>query len=353
MWDTEKSKAIESALSQIDRQFGKGSVMRMSDKAAQNVPVVSTGIVGLDVALGAGGFPLGRIIEVFGPESSGKTTLALHVVAEIQKAGGIAAFIDAEHALDVVYARKLGVNIDHVATVRQARQIHYPDPVVAALLAEEAGADSIVAHLREDRRHINERDIRLLKSALTVALNMEMSIAPDIVAIALKVRPPRATLVPEKRKELTTEGGLDLAKQYSRVRTAVDKLTAKAIEVSLFIDPVKRQIDKAKAMGVPAIEFNTGGYCQAKTKTAQVRELGKIKEAVIYAGECGCFVAAGHGLDCEKIKPLLKIRGIEEFNIGHSIIARSVFVGMMEAVKEMIDVINNKTRSTKSEIRNK
>ncbi|MBN2483334.1 MAG: pyridoxine 5'-phosphate synthase [Candidatus Omnitrophica bacterium] len=245
---------------------------------------------------------------------------------------------------------KLGINIDHVATLRQSRQIHYPDPVVAALLSEHAGCDSIVAHLREDRRHINQRDVELLNVVLGIPFNLEMSINKQIVAIAMKVRPEKVTLVPEKRKELTTEGGLNLTLHYRRVKTAIEKLASRDIEVSLFIDPVRSQIDKAKSLGVRTIELNTGKYSESKTVGTQKRELEKIKKAVQYAHNKGFFVAVGHGLEYENVRPLTKIKGIQEFNIGHAIVSRSVFVGIVEAAREMISLIDPQRKIKKRNI---
>ncbi len=236
---------------------------------------------------------------------------------------------------------KLGVNIDHVATLRQARRITYPDPVVAALLAEHAGCHSIIAHLREDRRHINDRDVRLLATSLSVEFNLEMSIHKEIVEIATKIKPQKATLVPEKRQELTTEGGLDLVTHRRRLQNALAKLRQAGIEVSLFIDPIKRQIDKAKVLGVGIIELNTGKYSESKTPAARDKELKKIAQAARYAQRKGLFVAAGHGLEYENVNPILTVGEIEELNIGHSIVSRGVFIGLVAAVEEMLDILNN------------
>ncbi|MBU1122425.1 MAG: pyridoxine 5'-phosphate synthase [Candidatus Omnitrophota bacterium] len=235
---------------------------------------------------------------------------------------------------------KLGVNVDHVATLRQARGTIYPDPVVAAVISEYAGCDSIVMHLREDRRHIQDRDIALVKEAIKIPFNLEMSINKEIVDIALNLVPKQVTLVPEKRRELTTEGGLDLIKGYKRIEKAVKKLTDKGIAVSLFVDPAKKQIENAKKMGVDIIEINTGRYSDAESNQSMKKELKKIREAVKFAKSRGLFVAAGHGLDYENIKEIVKIKEIEELNIGHSIISRSVFIGMISAVEEMVSLIN-------------
>lgn len=237
---------------------------------------------------------------------------------------------------------KLGVNIDHVATLRQARRVVYPDPVVGALLAEHAGCHSIVAHLREDRRHINDRDVRLLASSLSIPFNLEMSIHKDIVAVALKIKPQKVTLVPEKRQELTTEGGLDLVRHQRRIAGALDKLTGAGIEASLFIDPVKREIDKAKSLGVGTIELNTGKYSESRTPSDRGKELKKISQAARYAADKGLFVAAGHGLEYDNVKPILTVGEIEELNIGHAIVSRGVFIGLVAAVGEMLGIINGK-----------
>jgi pyridoxine 5-phosphate synthase len=236
---------------------------------------------------------------------------------------------------------KLGVNIDHIATLRQARGTLYPDPVVGALLCEYAGCHSIVAHLREDRRHIKERDVLLIKEAIKVPFNLEMSINRDIVDFALRLKPKQATLVPEKRQELTTEGGIDLIKNYKRVEAAVKKLQEKAIAVSLFIDPLKSQIEKAKQIGADLIEINTGKYSETRTQKLRQKELKKIKEAAQLAKKMDFFVAAGHGIDYENVKEIVKIKEIEELNIGHSIICRAVFVGLVSAVEEMLSKIKN------------
>ncbi|MFA6282107.1 MAG: pyridoxine 5'-phosphate synthase [Candidatus Omnitrophota bacterium] len=236
---------------------------------------------------------------------------------------------------------KLGVNIDHIATLRQARGTIYPDPVVGALLCEYAGANSIVAHLREDRRHIRERDILFIRKALKIPFNLEMSINKDIVDFALEIKPYQATLVPEKRQELTTEGGIDLIKNYSKVEAAVKKMQGKGIKVSLFIDPSKIQLEKAKKIGAEHIEFNTGKYSEAKSPASLKKELKKIKEASVLAKKMGFFVAAGHGLDYENVKAIVKIKEIEELNIGHSIICRSVFIGLVAAVEEMLKLIKS------------
>ncbi len=237
---------------------------------------------------------------------------------------------------------KLGVNIDHIATLRKARGTDYPDPVVGALLAERAGCSSIVAHLREDRRHIKERDVIFIKKTIKIPFNMEMSANKDIVDFALKIKPEQSTLVPERRKELTTEGGIDLItkKSYKKIEGVVKKLQSAGIIVSLFIDPDKKQIMNAKKIGADLIELNTGKYSEAKTSVQVKKELSKIQQAAKLAKDCGFFVAAGHGIDYANIKAIVKIKEIEELNIGHSIICRSVFTGLVEAVDEMLELMN-------------
>jgi len=238
---------------------------------------------------------------------------------------------------------KLGVNVDHVATLRQARDnTAYPDPAVAALLAEYAGADSIVVHLREDRRHIKERDVIFIKGAVKIPLNLEMSISQDIVDFACKVVPEQVTLVPEKRQELTTEGGLDLIKNSKKVAKVISRLMKAGIKVSLFIDPLKKQIKAAKDLGIDIIEINTGAFSSTKTKAVLDREIEKIKQAAKFGKSEGFFVAAGHGLDYENLTKIIKIKEIAELNIGHSIICRSVFIGVTQAVEEMISLLKNK-----------
>jgi len=230
---------------------------------------------------------------------------------------------------------KLGVNIDHVATLRQARREFEPDPLAAAKICEKAGADSIVCHLREDRRHINEKDVRALKKIVKTRLNLEMSLAREIVDITIKIRPDEATLVPEKRQEITTEGGLDVVRHFNRVRRAVKRMQAAGIEVNLFIDPLKEHIEHAKKSGATMIELHTGKYAQAKTAKSKRAQLNKLKKAVEYAVNLGLVVNAGHGLKYHDTRPIARIQGIEELNIGHSIISRALFSGLADAVKEM------------------
>ena len=234
---------------------------------------------------------------------------------------------------------KLGVNIDHVATVREARRSTYPDPVEAAMDCIDAGCDSIVCHLREDRRHIKDDDVWRLREVVGTRLNLEMSIAKDIVEIACKVRPEQATLVPEKRRELTTEGGLDVVKYSGKIAEVIKKFNEKKIETSLFINPSKIQIDASKKAGASIIELHTGGYADARTEQARLKELDKIKRSVEYAISLGLEVNAGHGLNYANVRDVAMIKGINELNIGHSIIARAVIVGMCQAVEEMIGLI--------------
>jgi pyridoxine 5-phosphate synthase len=234
---------------------------------------------------------------------------------------------------------KLGVNIDHVATVREARGVAHPDPVEAARICSDAGSDSIVCHLREDRRHIKDDDVWRLREVVRTRLNLEMSIAKDIVEIACRVRPEQATLVPEKRRELTTEGGLDVVKYSGKIADVIQKFNEKKIETSLFINPSRTQIDASKKAGASIIEIHTGGYADARTEQARLKELDKIKRSVEYAISLGLEVNAGHGLNYVNVKDIAVIKGINELNIGHSIIARAVIVGMRQAVEEMIGLI--------------
>jgi pyridoxine 5-phosphate synthase len=229
---------------------------------------------------------------------------------------------------------RLGVNVDHVATVRQARRADVPDPVEAALLAEQAGADGITVHLREDRRHIQERDVRLLRERAKTKLNLEMAATPAMVAWAETLRPDDACLVPEKREELTTEGGLDVLAHREKVQQAVQRLEDRGIQVSLFIDPAKEQIEAGKEIGARAIEIHTGTYCNA-AGSARRRELQAIGAAAALARHLGLEVHAGHGLDYENVLAVSGIPEIVELNIGHSIIARAVLVGIEQAVREM------------------
>ena len=231
---------------------------------------------------------------------------------------------------------RLGVNIDHIATVRQARRGRWPDPIEAALVCERAGANGIVCHLREDRRHIQDRDVRRLRRTITTRLNLEMSIAPSVVAVALAVKPDQVTLVPERRQELTTEGGLDVAKLSRQLKPLVRRFRERGIEVSLFVDPMARQVQAAHDMGAGIIELHTGRYANASSAAQQQRELRALREAITLSRHIGVRVAAGHGLDYENIGAIAALEEIEEVNIGFSIITRALSVGLEQAVKEMV-----------------
>jgi len=235
-------------------------------------------------------------------------------------------------------SKKLGINIDHVATLRQARLGEEPSVLEAALEAEQGGADSITVHLREDRRHIQDADVFELMEKIYVPLNLEMSVSPEILKLALKACPEKACLVPEKRKELTTEGGLDLFSKKNHLLRTIDALLEKKVEVSLFIDPVEAQVREAARLGAYAIEIHTGSYANAAGKKRE-KELARVREAARLGRELGLRVHAGHGLNYENIFPLLSIPEILEFNIGHSIISRAVFVGLAKAVQEMKKII--------------
>ena len=234
---------------------------------------------------------------------------------------------------------KLGVNIDHVATLRQARRGAEPDPVDAAIICESAGCDSIVAHLREDRRHINDDDITQLRKKIKTRFNLEMSTSEDIVRVAMAIKPDQATLVPEKREEITTEGGLDVISNMQKIFEATAKLERKGIKVSLFIDPERKQIEASRKAGAGIIEIHTGRYANAKDSKSIESEFQAIKEAVTIGRELGLVVNAGHGLNYINVKKIVGIKEIEELNIGHSIISHSVFVGLENAVKEMLALI--------------
>ncbi|WP_194090069.1 pyridoxine 5'-phosphate synthase [Vibrio hibernica] len=229
----------------------------------------------------------------------------------------------------------LGVNIDHIATVRNARGTKYPDPVHAAEIAERAGADGITVHLREDRRHINDRDVRVLRETLQTRMNLEMAVTDEMVDIALKTQPEYVCLVPEKREELTTEGGLDVAGQLEKITAATRKLADAGIKVSLFIDASTAQIDAAKASGAPYIELHTGHYADAETDLEQQAELKRIAAAATYANSIGIKVNAGHGLTYHNVGPIAALPEIYELNIGHSIIGRALFDGLDKAVADM------------------
>lgn len=229
----------------------------------------------------------------------------------------------------------LGVNIDHVATLRNARGTKYPDPVHAAEVAERAGADGITIHLREDRRHITDRDVRILRETLQTRMNLEMAVTDEMIEIALKTQPECVCLVPEKREELTTEGGLDVAGHLDKIKAATEKLTAAGIKVSLFIDADREQIDAAKACGAPFIELHTGHYADAATEADQLDELKKIAAGASYAADLGITVNAGHGLTYHNVAPIAALPEIYELNIGHAIIGRAVFDGLHKAVADM------------------
>ncbi len=234
--------------------------------------------------------------------------------------------------------KRLAVNVDHVATLRQARLGSEPDPVIAAGLAELAGADGIIVHLREDRRHIQDRDLRLLKETVKSKLNLEMAATDEMIKIAKEIKPDLSTLVPEKRQELTTEGGLDVVGQMEHIKEAVKELKASGVLVSLFIDADSAQIKAAKEVGADIVELHTGHYADA-TGEEQERLLKKILDGVLLAHSEGLSVSVGHGLNYLNIKPFLNVREIEEFSIGHSIISRAIMVGIYKAVEEMVNLI--------------
>ncbi len=236
----------------------------------------------------------------------------------------------------------LGVNIDHVATVRQARRTNEPDPVWAAAEAQLGGADGITFHLREDRRHVNDRDARLLKETVTLKLNMEMSIADEIVGIAVGLRPDQCTLVPERREEVTTEGGLDVVRLASRVGAAVKKLRDAGIVVSAFIEPLADQIKTSADLGFAAVELWTGAYAHARTSADRNRTLDDLRRGIEVGRAAGLEVLGGHGLTYANVSAVAGL-GFAEFNIGHSIVSRAVFVGMCEAVREMKRLVGNHT----------
>ncbi|MEP3479791.1 MAG: pyridoxine 5'-phosphate synthase [Fuerstiella sp.] len=235
---------------------------------------------------------------------------------------------------------RLGVNIDHVATVRQARKTNEPDPVHAAVLAELGGADGITVHLREDRRHIQDRDVRLLKQMLRIPLNLEMAVEDEITDIACDVVPEWTCLVPEKREELTTEGGLDVVGQQDRVAKCVNRLHAAGIKVSLFIDPSEDQIQAASDLKVAAVELHTGAFADAKSEAAQQAEFQRIQTASEFTLQKGLILNMGHGLTYRNVEPIAQVSGLNELNIGHSIISHAVMVGLERAVREMKDLIN-------------
>jgi pyridoxine 5-phosphate synthase len=229
---------------------------------------------------------------------------------------------------------RLGINIDHVATVRQARRAQYPDPVHAALLAEQAGADSITVHLREDRRHIQDRDVRALRGLLQTRMNLEMAVTEEMLALACELKPADCCLVPEKREEVTTEGGLDVASQVPRLQEAAKRLGQAGVRLSLFIDPDPRQVEAAAHSGAPAIELHTGAYAES-SGPQQAAELSRLLAAAQLGARLGLSVHAGHGLHYHNVQPVAAIREIVELNIGHAIVARAIFTGLSSAVRDM------------------
>ena len=229
----------------------------------------------------------------------------------------------------------LGVNIDHIATLRQARKTRYPSPVEAALMAETAGADSITLHLREDRRHIQDADVAILRQVLKTKMNLEMAVTDEMLEIACSTAPEDVCLVPEKREELTTEGGLDVAGQQSRIQAACLQLADAGIRVSLFIDADFAQLDAAHAAGAPVVEIHTGAYADVTNDAARIVEFERIRKAVAYGRSLGLTVNAGHGLTYHNVQPIAALPGIHELNIGHAIVAQALFVGWKEAVAEM------------------
>ena len=244
---------------------------------------------------------------------------------------------------------RLSVNVDHVATLRQARGIDEPDPVWAAILAEKAGADGIIVHLREDRRHIQDRDLEVLRQVVKGALNMEMAATEEMIGIAGRVGPDICTLVPEKRQELTTEGGLDVAGNLEAMRAAVAALKQAGIQVSLFIDPTSEQIKAAHQVAAQIVELHTGSYANAVDEESRLRLLGALEDSARLASRLGLKVAAGHGLNLRNVHPLLAMPEIEEYSIGHSIIARAVFVGLEQAVGEMLALVRTAVKQRPQE----
>lgn len=240
----------------------------------------------------------------------------------------------------------LGVNIDHVATVRNARGGTYPDPVMAAAIAEMAGADGITTHLREDRRHITDRDVRIIRETVQTKLNLEMAVTDDILGIAVAIAPQAACFVPERREEVTTEGGLDVAGDLSKIDAAIRKLEKVGTLVSLFIDPDKKQVDAAHKVGAPYVEFHTGTYANALTAKDRDFELSRLKEMAAYADSLGIHVNSGHGLNYNNVAAIAAIPQMEELNIGHSIIARAIFVGLDKAVAEMKRIMREARRDS-------
>ena len=238
---------------------------------------------------------------------------------------------------------ELMVNIDHIATLREARGIYYPDPVYAAGVAEMAGASGIIVHLREDRRHIKDRDVRILRDVVKTKLNLEMAATPEMIKIACDLKPDMITMVPEKRKELTTEGGLDVVKFSEKLKKAIEEVGKKGIKVSLFVDPVEAQIKMAHKIEAHMIEIHTGTYSDAASEKVREREFAKVINAARLGKELGLGVNAGHGLHYHNVKEIAAIREIDELSIGHSIIARAVFVGLDRAIRDMIELMKPHT----------
>jgi len=245
-----------------------------------------------------------------------------------------------KNGIEKVLMVRLGVNIDHIATLRQVRQGVEPDPCFAAMIAQTAGADAIVVHLREDRRHIKERDLFILKELVKVKLNLEMSVAADIVDIACKAKPDQVTLVPEKRQEVTTEGGLDVVACFGKIKAAASKIKKRAIDISLFIDPDKEQIDTSARLGIKMVELHTGRFAHASSHRERNMYYNQLVQAVSYARVRGMQVFAGHGLNYFNVMPVSRIEGIEELNIGYSIVCRAALTGLDSAVREMKALIN-------------
>jgi pyridoxine 5-phosphate synthase len=229
---------------------------------------------------------------------------------------------------------RLHVNVDHVATLRQARGASYPDPIPAAAICEMAGAQGITIHLREDRRHIVDRDLEVMRQVVTTVLNLEMAATGEMVGIACRVKPDMCTLVPEKREERTTEGGLSVARDVTALTASIAKLKEAGIRVSLFVDPLRREIEASRSVGAEVVELHTGEYCSAPREDVR-RELDRLREAAAIAADLGLDVAAGHGLHYHNVRPVSEIAEVEDLNIGHSIIARAVFVGLENAVRQM------------------
>jgi pyridoxine 5-phosphate synthase len=236
---------------------------------------------------------------------------------------------------------RLAVTVDHVATGREARGGINPDPVTAAGLAERAGAEGIICHLREDRRHINDRDLRLLRELVKTRLNLEMAAVPEMVRIARRVRPDLVTLVPEKRQEITTEGGLDVCARPDLYRSVVRKLKEKGIRVSFFVDPDPRQIEESSRSGADVVEIHTGQYAEARTEAEAAERFGRILESARLAEDLGLGVSAGHGLDYVNVKRFRAAPQVEEYSIGHSIVARAIYVGFERAVREMLELVKD------------